>query len=254
MFFKSLFEANLRVKNIAQNIIYYTSTESTSDDIWKLYDKDQNKRTLVITDNQTKGKGRSNNTWFSKPSHSITCSFLLEQIFEKNKINLHAILIPVAIINGIKKFLSIKASIKWPNDIMYNNKKLGGILIESKPNIKSTIFNIGIGLNVNENNFDFPDQLQNNSISLKEIKGFPIQREPLLASILNELDFYINNIDEGTLIKYWMDNCIHLNSEIKFNYNGDIVDGVFKSISNTGKAIIQHSQNYLEYDGAIRIL
>ena len=51
--------------------------------------------------------------------------FLLEQIFEKNKINLHAILIPVAIINGIKKFLSIKVSIKWPNDIMYNNKKLG---------------------------------------------------------------------------------------------------------------------------------
>ena len=62
------------------------------------------------------------------------------------------------------------------HQIMYENKKIGGVLIESKLAHKSCILNIGIGLNVNESKFDFPEELQNSSISLKEIKGHPIQK------------------------------------------------------------------------------
>jgi BirA family biotin operon repressor/biotin-[acetyl-CoA-carboxylase] ligase len=254
MFFTNLFQANLKVKNIAKNIIYYTSTQSTSDDIWDLYKNESTIQTLVITDNQTQGKGRSNNIWFSKPSHSITCSFLLDQIFEHDKINLHAILIPVAIVKGVKKFLSIDLYVKWPNDIMFNNKKLGGILIESKIKNNAYFFNVGIGLNVNEDNFDFPKHLQKNSISLKEIKGHPIQREPLLASILNELDSYIEKKNDDNLIQDWMNYCIHINQDVEFKYKGEKVNGIFKLINNKGQAVIKHNNNYIEYDGAITIL
>ena len=133
-----------------------------------------------------------------------------------NKGNFHAILIPVAIINGIKNFLSINVDLKWPNDIMYNNKKLGGVLIESKINREKIILNIGIGLNVNEGSHDFPDTLKQSCISLKEIKGHPIQREPLLAFILNELNQLIDNIDTALLIKQWMQSCMHKNKRITF--------------------------------------
>ena len=81
MFFTNLLEGNLKVKHIAKNIIYYTTTQSTSDDIWTLYNKESFSKTLIITDNQIKGRGRLNNQWYSKPSHSITCSFLLNQIY-----------------------------------------------------------------------------------------------------------------------------------------------------------------------------
>ena len=254
MFFTNLLEANLNVKHIAKNIIYYTSTNSTSDDIWELYNNESLSKALVITDNQKQGRGRLDNQWFSKPSHSLTCSFLLNQIFEEDKLNLHSVLIPVIIVKGIKKFLSLDVSIKWPNDIMYKNKKLGGILIESKFNKNSYIFNIGLGINVNENLLDFPLELQSTSISLREIQGVPVQREPLLGFILNELDIYINNKDEDVLIQNWMSSCMHINKPIAFKYNSSIVNGIFKFINDRGQAIIAHNQEYIEYDGAIKLV
>ena len=254
MFFTSLFESNLKVKNFAKKIIYYHSTNSTNDDIWNLYSEKNESNIVVITDNQTNGRGRSNNTWFSKPGHSITCSFLLKAIFPRKQFNLHAILIPLAVIKGIKNFLSIDLSIKWPNDIMYKNKKLGGILIESKLNNNTYIFNIGIGINVNEQLSDFPFDLQSSSISLREIKGSPIQREPLLGYILNELDNYINNKDEDILIHDWMNYCMHINKPIKFKNENHVVNGIFKMINDKGQAVILHDKEYIEYNGAIRLV
>ena len=253
MFFTNLFGSNLRVKNFAKKVIYYTSTDSTNDDIWELYIKDNEQDIIVITDNQKQGRGRSNNTWFSKPGHSITCSFLLKEVFPKEKFNLHSILIPVAIIKGIKKFLSIDLKIKWPNDIMYQNKKLGGVLIESKTS-QETIFNIGLGINVNEDQVDFPIELQDNSISLKQIKGHPIQREPLLAFILNELDLLINTLDISSLIESWMNSCNHKNSKVKFIDNKESISGIFKHINDKGQAIINCDNKCIEYNGAITIV
>ena len=82
MFFTNLFESNLRVRDFAKQIIYYTSTQSTNDDIWSLFNDNNKENILVVTDNQLNGRGRLNNRWFSKPGHSITCSFLLNEVFE----------------------------------------------------------------------------------------------------------------------------------------------------------------------------
>ena len=256
MFFISLFESNLKVKNFAKKIIYYHSTNSTNDDIWNLYSEKNESSIVVITDNQTNGRGRSNNIWFSKPGYGITCSFLLKEIFPREQFNLHAILIPVAVIKGIKNFLSVDLSIKWPNDIMYKNKKLAGILIESKISKANdkTIFNIGLGINVNEGYVDFPLELQEKSISLKEIKGHPIQREPLLASIFNELDLLINTLDTSTLIASWMDYCSHKDAKVEFLNNNKSINGIFKCINQKGQAVINYNNEYIEYDGAINIV
>ena len=253
MFFTSLFESNLKVENFAKKIIYYRSTDSTNDDVWELFSKNHKQNIVVITDDQKNGRGRSHNKWFSKPGHSITCSFLLKNIFPKDQFNLHSILIPVAVIQGVKNFLSIDLSIKWPNDIMHEDRKLGGILIESKRSDK-TIFNIGLGINVNENNLDFPIELQKKSISLKEIKGHPIQREPLLASIFNELDLLINTMDTSNIITSWMDSCNHKNIRVEFFNNKQPINGIFKHINERGQAIINYNNKDIEYDGAINIV
>ena len=185
MFFTPLLEGNLKDRHLISKIVYYPKTKSTNDDIWELYNTDRQTKLLIISDNQTAGKGRNNNVWFSSPGHNITCSLLLDQLFPRKLINCHALVMPVAIVLAIKKFLLIDLNIKWPNDIIFNKKKLGGILIESRKNNDTYTFNFGIGLNVNETNF--PSELKNSSTSLKEIKGQVIQREPLLAFILNEL-------------------------------------------------------------------
>jgi len=253
MFFTHLFESNLRLKNYSPKVIYYTSTNSTNEDVWNLFLEEKEDNIIVITDYQKNGKGRQNNIWFSKPGHSITCSFLLKEVFSKKQFNFHAILIPVAIVNAIKLFLSIDVTIKWPNDIMYNNQKLCGVLIESK-NIGKNIFNIGFGINVNETTDDFPKELQSHAISLKQILGHPIQREPLLAYIFNELNLLINKLDITSLTKQWMHSCYHKNSEVSFKYNNKSVKGIFKYINDKGQAVINLNNKYIQYDGAINIL
>lgn len=254
MFFTNLLEANLKTKYIVKEIIYYTQTESTTDDVWELYNESSKIDTLIITDNQIAGKGRNNNRWISQPNKSITCSFILKDIFKIKEINLYSILIPVAIINGVKNFLNILLDVKWPNDIMYNNKKVGGVLIESKLNNQISIFNIGIGLNVNDSEFDFPSSIKDTVTSLKEIKGSPIQREPLLASILNELDKLINNLDISELINYWINSCNHINKEVLFKFEDKNSTGVFMGINDLGQAQIQFNNKIIEYNNPISII
>jgi len=254
VFFKSLFESNLKNKNIAGDIIYYNNLHSTNDELWSLYEKNKldNKNLLVITDNQIAGRGRGIKQWFSQPGKSITCSFLLNSIFSNNYFNLHALLIPVAIAEGIKKMAFIDVGIKWPNDIMYKNKKLGGILIESKGINK--ILNVGIGLNINELEEDFPDDIIDSAISLREITGYPIQREPLLALILNELNNLIEHNDAQLIINNWMKFCNHKNKKISFMQNDQQITGVFESLNEFGHAIINHDGEFIDYDGVINIL
>jgi len=256
VFFTNLFESNLRTKHIAQEVIYYTNIDSTNVELWLLCKKkiNTNRKFIVITDNQKKGRGRGANEWFSKPGQSITCSVLLKNIFSSKQFNLNAILIPIAIIKGIHKFTSITLGIKWPNDIMYNNKKLGGILIESQRIDNQIFLNIGIGLNINECSQDFPDNLSNTAISLREIAGHPIQREPLLACILNELDNMLDDVDTTFLIKTWMENCVHINQQISFRKNNKPIKGVFKTINELGQAVINNNNDYMHYVGAITVL
>lgn len=249
MFFTNLLEANMQTKNFSFKYVYYPKTKSTNQDIWELYNHDDTKKYFVITDNQTQGRGRNNHPWISSPNKSITCSFLLDQIFDEKKINFHSLIIPLAIIKGIKKFTGLKLSLKWPNDIIYNNRKLGGILIESKKKQASYIFNIGIGINVNEDLDDFPNSIKNNVTSLKLITQNNIQREPLMASILNELDSLIDN---NNIINEWINNCCHIDKKINFNYKNQSVEGIFKDINNNGQAIIQYNNKFILYGGAIQ--
>jgi len=252
MFFTNLLEANMRVKNFQFDMTYYSKTESTNKDIWEIYNLTKKNNLFVITDNQINGEGRGSNIWISTPNKSITCSFLLKQIFDN--INLHSLLIPLAIIKGIKQNLNINLKIKWPNDIVYENKKISGILIETKKNNSKFLLNIGIGINVNEEIDDFPDNLKNKITSLKMIANKTIQREPLLANIFNELDKLISTNDDNYIINEWIKNCNHLNQEINFYYNNKLISGIFKSINNNGQAVIQNSFKSINYNGAIELV
>ena len=77
MFFTNLLQGNLKVKNFATKIIYYPKTESTSDDLWELYNENHRLGLLVISDNQTKGRGRLNKSWISSPGLNPTCLLIM---------------------------------------------------------------------------------------------------------------------------------------------------------------------------------
>ena len=142
---------------------------------------------IVVTDYQTSGKGQGKNVWESEDGKNLLFSIALDMSFLKaeNQFILTQI-VSVTMINVLKKYLPEESlSIKWPNDIYFNDKKIAGILIKNE--IKGMMMGtsiIGIGLNVNQTSFD--DNLPN-PISMKMITGKDFDLDELLSAISYQL-------------------------------------------------------------------
>ena len=193
MLFTNLIQTNLQTSFIGRNIEYFSFTESTNGDAFEFSnDNEAEAGMLIITDNQKNGRGRRNNKWHSSPGNNLTFSLILKKT-DDSDLGLFSILIGVAIVKGIEKFTNINCTLKWPNDIILNKKKIGGILIETKHN--SPFFVIGVGLNVNQQ--EMPVEIEKTASSIRIEKINPIQREPLLAFILNEFENLYNSYSYG---------------------------------------------------------
>ena len=159
----------LKPQSFGNHIIHIEETSSTNDEVWNHMTNHND--IIVITDKQTNGRGRRNNKWFSLESKSLTFSIGL---IKKNKNNnLSPLIASLAICKSINQLSSMNVKIKWPNDIVINNKKIAGILIESKMIRGNMILNIGIGVNVNLNIEDITKILvflkNNNKCKFKQL-------------------------------------------------------------------------------------
>jgi BirA family biotin operon repressor/biotin-[acetyl-CoA-carboxylase] ligase len=198
--------------------------------------------TVVVTQNQTKGRGQQNNEWLSEPFKNLT--FSVFTTFKDVKI-IHKKYLNFAISLAIYKVLFDKnlpkISIKWPNDLMVANKKICGILIENTffgDQIKSTI--VGIGLNVNQEKF--PDALRNvTSLKLATLKETDLNvllHEILVAlktnvKILESKDFHL-------LEKQYLNVLYKKNIPTMFKTSkDDIFMGIISGISEQGNLQIQ---------------
>ena len=231
MFSIPLFLSNLNTHKIGLKIEYLKSTDSTNSTIFKLFENQKMKSgNVLIADEQTAGKGRRGSRWFSLSEKSLTFSLLIKN--NDNMLNKRLPLIcGIAIIKAIKKISQINCYLKWPNDILYDSKKIAGILIEQKKNH----FIIGIGVNVNETKLD--ESIEKNASSLELILDHPIQREPLLAQILNYLEKLLSNEMKDIIIE-WESLCGHMNSLVKFHNSNDVINGQFIGLNQNGDAKI----------------
>ncbi len=182
---------------IGKKIINFSKIDSTSkyikDNLFQL-----ELGTIVMADYQSNGYGRKNRTWIDKKKENLTFSFLIKQRVT-DKTNLISQLIGVAIINSLKD-LNIEATIKWPNDILITNKKVAGILVETKILKDEIYLIIGIGLNINQ--MQFEQEISSKATSLKVATGKSYIIEEVLDIIIlhiNKLLLAFNNQDYSFL-------------------------------------------------------
>jgi len=157
--------------------------------------------TIVQTDNQFNGKGQQGSTWQSESGKNLTFSLLINAV-DPVKINLImlSVIVPLSIIQAISKFNLTKLKIKWPNDILAENKKIAGILIETSFKSANQISAIiGIGLNVNQLVFD---SLPNAS-SLALLTGKTIDCDSLLIAIANQIKNNYNLLTVKNDTYFW---------------------------------------------------
>lgn len=144
--------------------------------------------TIYLADYQSAGKGRCGRVWKSPAGTSVSMSVLLRPTeLPKESYSMLTLVMGLAAAKGITETCGIAAKIKWPNDVIYNGKKLCGILTELGPDAGYVV--IGIGLNINMTSF--PEELSGRAISMRMAAGRPFSREEVTASVIRNFDrFY----------------------------------------------------------------
>lgn len=181
-------KCKLSTEFLGRNIIYYKSLESTQDLAKKMIKENTaTNGTYILTDEQTKGKGTHDRKWYGGINENVTGTFILTPNCDISKLENLTIETAEILQKTIKKLFNIELSIKYPNDLLYNSKKVIGILTETSTNngiVKWLI--MGIGINVNQQYF--PDDLQNIATSLKLEFSKEFSREQIISEFFNTFE------------------------------------------------------------------
>lgn len=199
---------------------------------------------LVSTDEQTSGKGRGDNLWHNF-NHSLAMSFTSHP---NSNLGMTSIEVGTLIVLFFKEKFDIQLSLKWPNDIIKDQKKVGGILIKSS----NKNFMIGIGLNLL---LDKNEEFQNYKIPAGTIfnKSFNVSKKDLSFQLARFIED--NRItQQDVLIRLFNQYCFHLNKEVEI-YDGDNCRGKFIGIDTTGAALIKSDSDIKQvYSGSLRLV
>ena len=253
MFSIELFQTHLNTKFLGRGLKYIPQTNSTNENTWEYFQNGFPEGTLFITDDQQKGKGRRQNKWVSTIGKSLTFSILLHPEMKLEKLGLLPLLTGVSIVEAIKSAASIQTGLKWPNDIMLNEKKMGGILVESKSDQNGLGVVVGVGLNINESEQDIPDSLSKQATSLAIYSNSSYCRELILSAILNEFEqLYQNKMDD--IIPLWQEYCIHRDTSVTFHSENYRRRGIFQGINSLGHAEIKINGKTESFSAGMMVL
>jgi len=234
------------------NIIKLDAIDSTNNYLKKIIlNEGVNDYTVVTAKFQTQGKGQLGTEWESEHSKNLICSVYKKEINIKVQDQfVISALVSLALIKTLRKVNLSNMHIKWPNDIMSDNKKICGILIENivKENyIKDTV--IGIGLNVNQTIFNnLP-----NAASIKNLIGTTCSIDEILKDLVKNIKYCFNELDKSSInsiFEKYEDALFRINKPSTFkNSKGEIFSGYIKGVSRLGKLNVMLEDNLVEsYD------
>ena len=244
MFKKEEIDAVLRGDIIGREIIYHETVTSTNDVAMELAARKQNPEGIVvIADSQTKGRGRFGRTWISPPGVNCYFTVILRPSVPQYDMTLFTLMAAVAVVSAIREFTGLKAGIKWPNDILLNSKKTGGILTESRSaRGRISLMAVGIGININMALNDFPDDIKAGSTSLAAESGKNFDRVGLLGNILKELERNYKILlkgNKGALINDWLRLNSTIGNKVIVKDHDRIISGIAENINESGELMIK---------------
>jgi BirA family biotin operon repressor/biotin-[acetyl-CoA-carboxylase] ligase len=229
----------LNTRFIGKKIYYFESLPSTMDEAMKLGIDNAPAGTLIIAESQTKGKGRLGRAWFSPKYKGIYFSLILRPKLSPDKAPILTLLAAVASCEAVKEITGLSVQIKWPNDLILNHKKLGGILTELNAEMDEINFIvIGLGLNVNNDK----KSLIGGSIGLRDAKKEDTPRVMLLQEILRRLESNYALLEKAgpvPIIQRWREHSITLGRRVKVYSHKEHVEGEAFDIDNDGGLLLR---------------
>ena len=177
----------LKTRWAGQNLFYYEEVDSTNTSMMKLGEAGAVHGTVVVADQQNKGKGRRGRSWVSPPGTNIYMSLLLRPEFEAVKAPMLTLLMAYSVAEALMELEQVDAKIKWPNDIVLNKKKICGMLTEMMMKEQEIDYVI-IGVGINVNGESVPQELKESATTLRMETGRELSRAALLARVMEKFE------------------------------------------------------------------
>jgi BirA family transcriptional regulator, biotin operon repressor / biotin---[acetyl-CoA-carboxylase] ligase len=200
-------EAGLNTRIIGRPILSYDEVTSTNDVIKDLAVRNAPEGTTVLARAQSRGRGRRGRVWASVPGKGIYMSVLLRPSLPGKDAGRLSLLGGVAVVRALEQFNLRELTLKWPNDVLAQGRKIAGVLIEPRIGAGRIEFAVvGIGINVRQTAEDWTDALKQTATSC-HMEGVPVDCEPVIRAVLSELDFWYPLLiqDEmGRLMEEWV--------------------------------------------------
>ncbi len=250
---KASIQEELKTKVFGQKLLYKEEIDSTNTEAKRQALQADTHGLLVIAEEQSAGRGRRGRSWDSQKGTGIFMSLLLkpEEYLAPDKASMLTLITALATAEAIEEITGLKAGIKWPNDIVVNNKKVCGILTEmSADNDGIRYVVIGIGINVNTR--EFPEEIKHTATSLLLEKSDRIDRSLLVAAVLEKLEFYYEQFLECQslhfLLEHYNEKLVNFGRQVKVlgSDGQEELTGIAKGINKEGELLVEMEGRLIE--------
>jgi BirA family biotin operon repressor/biotin-[acetyl-CoA-carboxylase] ligase len=231
--------SHLETARVGRQILVYASTASTNDVAWHYVTNKKNDGLAIFAEQQTRGRGRGGHKWLSQNAQSVLCSILLlNETCQPEMLTLAA---AVSVAEAIGRCGSKPAKIKWPNDILVNDKKIAGILLESKRSKGNFNYVVGIGINCHQKKESFPSELRQTATSIDIETKTNCDRISLAKRLLVSLDEWLGQAakDGAAVLDRWYELNTQLGRRVKLRYSRHSFTGRVLGIDPQEGLIVQ---------------
>lgn len=227
---------------VRDKILHFQEVETTMDTAKELARKGTPHLSCVVTEHQTKGRGRLNREWISSRG-GLWFTLILRPLLPPHLIYIYNFAASLSLSRVLNRLFALDVSVKWPNDLLLGKEKLAGMLSEMETRGDMVQFLvIGIGINVNND----PVNKEFKAVSLKNILKKNLSRKEILTAFLIEFEEQIQNINCPAIMDLWKKQTSTIGQRVRVETFDNIHEGTAIDVDETGALIIEDDQQTLK--------
>ena len=239
---KEELESSLKTRWAGKEIHYFDRTDSTNIQARLAGEAGASHGTLAVAEIQDGGRGRRGRNWISPAGVGVWMSLLLRPEISPVSASMLTLVMALAAQKGIKEATGIESQIKWPNDLVLNKKKICGILTEMGTNgVKINYVLIGVGINVNLK--EFPEEMQDKATSLILESGQEYDRNQVISQVMKyfEINYekFVQTCDFTHLLEDYHKILANLNQPVRVLDGSKSFEGICRGIDEKGELLVE---------------
>jgi BirA family biotin operon repressor/biotin-[acetyl-CoA-carboxylase] ligase len=249
--YSDLIHAYLAARKLNFDLICCEEVDSTNDETARELAAGREAPFVVVATKQTRGRGRFGRAWHSEANGNLYISFAFRPKLEPARMQTFTLWMGVNLCELIANFTRTTPGLKWPNDILFEGRKAGGMLTEARidaDQIRDLVF--GLGLNINSASDDWPAALNRRAISLAEHTQTPLDinkfTAALIGRVLDAYEQFISGAYSKTFAERWHQYDILRGKTIKLQRGTEIIAGTAAGIDDEGSLIVKTERGRTE--------